>query len=179
MSDITSKILLATQQLGIVAKDRHHIVVTAESCTGGSIAAALTEVAGSSAWFEEGFVTYAASAKVARLDVRPSLIETEGVVSEAVAQAMARGVLARSTSATLSVAVTGVAGPGGGTVKTPVGTVCIGWGERFNESIVTCSRTIYVPGSRATVREATVLVALDGLMELMRFGNPALMPCEY
>ena len=179
MSDITSKILLATQQLGIVSKDRHHIVVTAESCTGGSIAAALTEVAGSSAWFEEGFVTYAASAKVARLDVRPSLIETEGVVSEAVAQAMARGVLARSTSATLSVAVTGVAGPGGGTVKTPVGTVCIGWGERFNESIVTCSRTIYVPGSRATVREATVLVALDGLMELMRFGNPALMPCEY
>ena len=143
------------------------------------IAAAITEVPGSSAWFREGFVTYAAEAKTSLLDVDPKMIEEEGVVSEDVAQAMARGALARCPDSTLAVAVTGVAGPTGGTHLTPVGTVCIGWAERFNEHIVTYVRTIHAHGSRSMVRRATVLTALEGLIELMRFGNPAVMPCEY
>ena len=145
----------------------------------GGIAAAITEVPGSSAWFREGFVTYAAEAKTSLLDVDPKMIEEEGVVSEDVAQAMARGALARCPDSTLAVAVTGVAGPTGGTHLTPVGTVCIGWAERFNEHIVTYVRTIHAHGSRSMVRRATVLTALEGLIELMRFGNPAVMPCEY
>lgn len=179
MPDLQERIALAAERLGVVAKERRHVIVTAESCTGGGIAAAITEVPGSSEWFREGFVTYAAEAKTALLDVDPKMIEEMGVVSQEVAQAMARGALARSSESTLGVAVTGVAGPTGGTPGIPVGTVCIGWAERFNEHIVTYVRTIHVDGSRATVRRATVLTALEGLIELMRFGNPVVMPCEY
>ena len=139
MPDLNERIALAAERLGVVAAERRHVVVTAESCTG--IAAAITEVPGSSAWFREGFVTYAAEAKTSLLDVDPKMIEEEGVVSEDVAQAMARGALARCPDSTLAVAVTGVAGPTGGTHLTPVGTVCIGWAERFNEHIVTYVRT--------------------------------------
>ena len=178
MADLNERIVLAAERLGIVARERRHVIVTAESCTGGAIAAAVTEVPGSSQWFREGFVTYASEAKTSLLDVDPKMIEEAGVVSEDVAQAMARGALARSPDSTLAVAVTGVAGPTGGTVRTPVGTVCIGWAERFNEHIVTYVRTIHAPGSRSTVRRATVLTALEGLIELMRFGNPATMPSE-
>ena len=169
MPDLNERIALAAERLGVVAAERRHVVVTAESCTGGGIAAAITEVPGSSAWFREGFVTYAAEAKTSLLDVDPKMIEEEGVVSEDVAQAMARGALARCPDSTLAVAVTGVAGPTGGTHLTPVGTVYIG----------TYVRTIPAHGSRAMVRRATVLTALEGLIELMRFGNPAVMPCEY
>lgn len=179
MSTLDERILLLAQQLGAVAAERRHTIVTAESCTGGGIAAAITAVPGSSAWFEEGFVTYATSKKTERLGVPAALIEKEGVVSEAVAQAMARGALALSEKATLSVAVTGVAGPGGGTAVTPVGTVCVAWGEKYNGHVVTCSRTIRVPGSRAAVRGETIRMALSGLIEKMGFGNPALMPFEY
>ena len=167
MPDLSERIALAAERLGVVAAERRHVVVTAESCTGGGIAAAITEV------------TYAAEAKTSLLDVDPKMIEEEGVVSEDVAQAMARGALARCPDSTLAVAVTGVAGPTGGTHLTPVGTVCIGWAERFNEHIVTYVRTIHAHGSRSMVRRATVLTALEGLIELMRFGNPAVMPCEY
>ena len=160
MPDLNERIALAAERLGVVAAERRHVVVTAESCTGGGIAAAITEVPGSSAWFREGFVTYAAEAKTSLLDVDPKMIEEEGVVSEDVAQAMARGALARCPDSTLAVAVTGVAGPTGGTHLTPV-------------------RTIHAHGSRSMVRRATVLTALEGLIELMRFGNPAVMPCEY
>ena len=171
MPDLNERIALAAERLGVVAAERRHVVVTAESCTGGGIAAAITEVPGSSAWFREGFVTYAAEAKTSLLDVDPKMIEEEGVVSEDVAQAMARGALARCPDSTLAVAVTGVAGP--------TGVRCIGWAERFNEHIVTYVRTIHAHGSRSMVRRATVLTALEGLIELMRFGNPAVMPCEY
>ena len=160
MPDLNERIALAAERLGVVAAERRHVVVTAESCTGGGIAAAITEVPGSSAWVREGFVTYAAEAKTSLLDVDPKMIEEEGVVSEDVAQAMARGALARCPDSTLAVAVTGVAGPTGGTHLTYV-------------------RTIHAHGSRSMVRRATVLTALEGLIELMRFGNPAVMPCEY
>ena len=179
MSDLERKICDAAVRLGDAARQRNHRIVTAESCTGGAIAAAVTEVPGSSEWFEEGFVTYAVHAKTHTLDVREDLIECCGVVSEPVAQAMARAALAKSTNATVSVAVTGVAGPGGGTPEVPVGTVAVGWAERFNGHIVSCSRTLHIPGSRHIVRRQTVLTALLGLTELMQFGNPSVMPCEY
>ena len=102
MPDLNERIALAAERLGVVAAERRHVVVTAESCTGGGIAAAITEVPGSSAWFREGFVTYAAEAKTSLLDVDPKMIEEEGVVSEDVAQAMARGALARCPDSTLA-----------------------------------------------------------------------------
>ena len=102
MPDLNERIALAAERLGVVAAERRHVVVTAESCTGGGIAAAITEVPGSSAWFREGFVTYAAEAKTSLLDVDPKMIEEEGVVSEDVAQAMARGALARCPDSSTS-----------------------------------------------------------------------------
>lgn len=179
MSTLDDRILLLAEQVGTVATERRHIIVTAESCTGGGIAAALTAIPGSSAWFEEGFITYAAEKKTERLGVSASLIKAAGVVSESVAQAMARGALANSPTATLSVAVTGIAGPTGGSARQPVGTVCIAWGERYNGHVVTCSRTLCIPGSRSVVRGETVRIALVGLIEKIGYGNPAVMPCEY
>lgn len=179
MTGLEERIAQAASDLAAAASERRHRVVTAESCTGGSLAAAMTEIPGSSEWFEGGFVTYTALSKAVYLDVALDMIEREGIVSEPVAQAMARGALACSSRATLAVGITGIAGPGGGTPDVPVGTVAIGWAERFNEHIVTCSRTIHVPGTRRVVRQQAVLTALLGLAELIRFGNPAVMPCEY
>lgn len=178
MENLDAKIALLAEQLGLVAKANHHVVCTAESCTGGAIAAAITEVPGSSAWFEMGCVTYATASKTALLDIDPAFIAEHNVVSEPVAMAMARGMLARSQSSTLAAAVTGLAGPGGGTPERPVGTVCVGWAERFNEHIVCTVRTIHVNGSRRDVRQAAVYTALSGLMALMNHGNPAAMPLE-
>ena len=166
-------------QLGVAASGAHHRIVTAESCTGGLLAGAITEIAGSSEWYEMGFVTYATPTKSRFLGVDPGLIEREGVVSESVAQAMARGALAQFPEATLSVGITGYAGPSGGTATMPTGSVCIGWGYRFNEHIVTISRVIHVPGSRTAVRREAVIVALSGLLELIRHANPAIMPSAY
>ena len=114
------------QQIADLLQQRHWMLATAESCTGGMIAAACTDVAGSSAWFERGFVTYSNEAKTDLLGVDASLIATQGAVSQAVVEAMAAGAVARS-KAQVSVAVTGVAGPGGGTPDKPVGTVWLGW----------------------------------------------------
>ena len=179
MHKLDERIATLAGQLGVAGGAARHRVVTAESCTGGLLAAAITEVAGSSGWFSAGFVTYETSTKTRLIDVDADLIEEKGVVSEAVAQAMARGAIAQFPDATLSVGITGFAGPGGGTELMPVGSVCIGWGFRFNEHIVSTSRVIHVPGERATVRRAAVIVALEGLLELIRFGNPAAMPCEW
>lgn len=179
MNELQHQTALAAELLAGTAQEHGHVVVTAESCTGGIVAGALTEVPGSSAWFDRGFVTYATVSKTDLLDVDPAEIERFGVVSEAVARAMARGALARSR-ATISVALTGVAGPSGGSTETPVGTVCIGWGERTPEGeIITCARTIHVPGSRPTVRWGAARTALQGLIALMGGVNPAKMPCEF
>ena len=176
---LTAKNVIPITAQCTVFAESEVITLVGEGKPMDEIAAAFTEVPGCSAWFREGFVTYAAEAKPSLLDVDPQMLEEEGVVSEDVAQAMARGALARCPDSTLAVAVTGVAGPTGGTHLTPVGTVCIGWAERFNEHIVTYVRTIHAHGSRSMVRRATVLTALEGRNELMRFGNPAVMPCEY
>ena len=140
-------------------------MATAESCTGGLIAAACTELAGSSDWFERGVVSYSNQAKAELLGVPPVLIAQHGAVSEPVALAMARGLLARAPVA-LAVAVTGVAGPGGGSANKPVGTVWLAWAWRTDPGAVQAqAQPALFPGDRAAVRAATVRAALQGLLD--------------
>lgn len=139
------------------------MVVTAESCTGGGIARRLTDVPGSSLWFERGFVTYSNDAKREDLGVPAEVLERSGAVSEETAAAMAAGALARSHGH-ISVAVTGIAGPGGGSEDKPVGTVCFAWGTREGE---TRTARVVFDGNRAQVREQSELMAIQGLLDLM------------
>ena len=140
-------------------KARGLMMATAESCTGGLIAGACTEISGSSEWFERGFVTYSNAAKCELLDVPVALIDQHGAVSEPVARAMAAGALAHSP-AQLAVAVTGVAGPTGGSAEKPVGTVWFGWATP--QGVFTEHQRF--DGDRAAVRQATVQHALAGLL---------------
>ena len=146
-------------QISLRLLKHRHLLATAESCTGGMIAAACTDLSGSSQWFERGFVTYSNEAKAEMLGVPPVLIEQHGAVSEPVARAMADGALAHSR-AQVSLAVTGVAGPTGGTEAKPVGTVWFAWcvgGETHSEMQ-------HFAGDRAAVRAATVRYALQRLL---------------
>lgn len=138
------------------------MVAVAESCTGGLVAAALTEVAGSSAVLDRGFVTYSNAAKQDLLGVSADLIETFGAVSIAVAWAMAQGALARS-AADVAVAITGVAGPGGGSPEKPVGTVVFAKAQRGSDAIVT-DQVLFPDTGRAGVRLQAALTALDLLL---------------
>jgi nicotinamide-nucleotide amidase len=135
-------------------------LATAESCTGGLIAAACTSIAGSSDWFERGVVTYSNEAKTELLGVPAALINRHGAVSEAVAKAMADGAL-QGAGADLAVAVTGIAGPGGATPGKPVGTVWLGLAQR---GVTTTATLLQLDGSRADVREQTVDHALQALL---------------
>jgi nicotinamide-nucleotide amidase len=146
--------------VGSSLRERRLMVVTAESCTGGLVAGALTDIAGSSAWFERGFVTYSNTAKSEMLDVESDLFENHGAVSEEVARAMAEGALLQSR-AQVAIAVTGIAGPSGGTPAKPVGTVCFAW-ARLGEPAD--SETMHFDGDRASVREQSVRHALGGLL---------------
>ena len=146
------------RQLAQTLGARGLMLATAESCTGGLIAGACTDLAGSSAWFERGFVTYSNAAKTELLGVPAALIAEHGAVSEAVVRAMAEGALAHS-AAQLSVAVTGIAGPGGGSAGKPVGTVWIGWCVGGQ----TQAEHQHFNGDRAAVRAQTVARALAGL----------------
>jgi len=139
-------------------------VATAESCTGGWIAKALTDIAGSSQWFTEGFVTYSNEAKVKRLGVLRSVLERDGAVSEATVRAMAIGAL-RRTQAQLAVAVTGIAGPCGAVPGKPVGTVWIGWALRQGNRVRVDVELKHFRGDRESVRRKTVRVALGGLLD--------------
>jgi nicotinamide-nucleotide amidase len=142
-------------------------LATAESCTGGLIAARCTELAGSSRWFERGFVTYSNAAKCELLGVDATLIERHGAVSEAVVRAMALGALAHSP-AQVAIAVTGVAGPDGGSADKPVGTVWLAWATPMG----VISELKRFDGDRAAVRQATVNHALTRLTELIQLENP-------
>ena len=134
-------------------------VTTAESCTGGGIAEAITRIAGSSAWFEAGFVTYSNQQKTRQLDVPQALFTQVGAVSREVVEAMVRGAQAHS-DARFAVAVSGVAGPGGGSPEKPVGTVWLAWGVG-DEVTAECR---HFPGDRDEVRRQTVIAALEGLI---------------
>ena len=140
-------------------------LATAESCTGGLIAATCTAVAGSSDWFERGFVTYSNAAKTEMLGVDPALIAAHGAVSEAVVQAMAQGAVQRAGVA-LGVAVTGIAGPGGATPGKPVGTVWLAVAQRgAGGDVQVRAERLLLPGDRSAVREQTVRQALRRLRE--------------
>lgn len=151
-----------TADLADILQKNNWFMATAESCTGGLIAAACTDLSGSSHWFERGFVTYSNQAKTDMLGVDAGLIERHGAVSEPVVRAMALGAVARS-QAQATVAVTGVAGPGGGSADKPVGTVWFGWTTPFG----TVTEMKCFGGDRAKVRQATVAHALARLAELL------------
>ena len=152
MSDVPQK--LAERLLAL-----HWQMATAESCTGGLISACCTDLAGSSVWFDRGFVTYSNDAKTQMLGVPADSISTHGAVSETVAHAMAVGAVYRS-KAQVSVAVTGVAGPSGGSPEKPVGTVWFGWCIKGLVS----TELQHFEGDRQLIRQATVLHALTGLL---------------
>lgn len=154
--------LLAEKSGGALAR-RKWKLATAESCTGGWIAQAITSVPGSSAWFEAGFVTYSNAAKQRILGVQSSTLETFGAVSEAVVIEMARAALI-SAPADCAIAVSGIAGPGGGSAAKPIGTVCCAWATQATSLV----RTFHFDGSRDAIRRQTVVAALDGLIALLK-----------
>ncbi len=162
----TLTIAQSCAQLAALLSAQQRMLATAESCSGGLIAAACTDLAGSSTWFERGFVTYSNAAKTQMLGVDAQLIATHGAVSEPVARAMAQGALQHSL-AQVSVAVTGVAGPSGGSADKPVGTVWLAWG--LPSGIF--SEVRHFAGDRATVRVATVQHALNRLLTLLKAAH--------
>ncbi len=156
-------------QVGVALKSKGWMITTAESCTGGGIAEAITAVAGCSAWFDRAFVTYSYEAKVEVLGVRQSSLDEYGAVSEQVVQEMARGAL-RHSRAHVAIAVSGIAGPAGGTPEKPVGSVWIAWATRDSidangalNSVVISKRYLF-SGDREAVRQQTVVKALTELL---------------
>ncbi|PHV10784.1 CinA family protein [Chitinimonas sp. BJB300] len=150
------------EQLGRMLAVRHLHVTAGESCTGGGIANAITEIPGSSGWFDMAFVTYSNEAKCRLLGVPEAALAKFGAVSEEVAQAMAFGAL-QSAKADIAVAVSGIAGPSGGTAEKPVGTVCFAWA--FGRQLE--SETRHFAGDRTQVREQTIEHALRGLIQYL------------
>jgi nicotinamide-nucleotide amidase len=155
-------IKLATQ-VGAALKAHGMMLATAESCTGGGVAGAVTEIAGSSAWFDRGFVTYANQAKVEMLGVSPDTLARFGAVSEATVREMVAGALHHS-QAQIALAVSGIAGPGGGTAEKPVGTVWFAWGIKGEVGI---ARLHQLAGNRAEIRAQAVRIALQGILGLL------------
>ena len=150
------------ERLGQFLLARNMFLVTVESCTGGGLAEIITRMPGSSRWFERGFVTYSNDAKQELLGVNPDLLARCGAVSEETVLAMAEGALANS-HAHISVAITGIAGPEGGTPEKPVGTVCIAWAGR--EMAPRSVGTVF-QGDRLQVRRQACLLALQGLIDI-------------
>lgn len=159
---MTDDIIELATKVGHALQAKGLLLATAESCTGGGVAQAITEIAGSSGWFDRGFITYSNASKTALLEVPAALIAQLGAVSEEVAGAMARGALA-SSDAQVAVSTTGIAGPGGAVPGKPVGTVCFGWsrgGQTHTERLV-------LTGDRRAVREQAVIHALAGLLRFI------------
>ncbi|NOR79292.1 MAG: nicotinamide-nucleotide amidohydrolase family protein [Methyloprofundus sp.] len=148
---------LAAENLGNLLNANHSQLVTAESCTGGWLAHCITDIAGSSAWFNRGFITYSNASKVDMLNVQNTTIEEFGAVSAEVATQMLQGALQNSL-ADYALAITGVAGPTGGTVQKPVGTVYIGWQKRAESAIVILE---HFSGDRQEIRRQAVYKALN------------------
>jgi nicotinamide-nucleotide amidase len=151
------------ERVGRALEQRGLMVATAESCTGGWVAEAITMVPGSSAWFERGFVTYTYISKREMLGVRAETLEQHGAVSEPVVQQMVLGALERS-HAQVALAVSGTAGPSGGTPQKPVGTVCFAWGSK---NLAPRSETLHFAGDREAVRRQSVIHALTVLVDTL------------
>jgi nicotinamide-nucleotide amidase len=142
-------------------------IAAAESCTGGLVCASLTELAGSSEWFERGYITYSNQAKEESLGVPASLIESHGAVSEQVAKAMAEGAQVNA-GVNAAISITGIAGPSGGSTEKPVGTVCFGWAiqnDAGENRVIT--RTMHFAGDRQAVREQSCTYVLNELAKLL------------
>nr|WP_246013027.1 CinA family protein [Pigmentiphaga humi] len=152
-------------EVGGFLQSRAWTMASAESCTGGLVAGLVTAVAGSSAWFDRGFVTYTNAAKVAELGVSEATLAAHGAVSEQTAAEMAAGAL-RAADAQVAVSTTGIAGPGGAVPGKPVGMVCFGWAWREAGAVQVRTATHVLPGDRAGVRRAAVEAALRGVLAL-------------
>lgn len=150
------------RMLASLLEERKMFLSTAESCTGGGVASALTELSGASAWFDCGWITYSNESKSALLGVPQSVITTHGAVSEEVAHAMVAGALARS-QADVALSVTGIAGPGGAQPGKPVGTVCFGWGDKGAIHVERC----HFNGNRQEVRSQVIVHALRGVLRFL------------
>ena len=159
----TEQILDLAAQVGRTLQARNWFLSTAESCTGGGVSQAITEIAGSSEWFDCGFVTYSNASKTELLDIPEAEIAQHGTVSEEIAAAMAEGALANS-NADVTVSTTGIAGPGGAVPGKPVGTVCFGWSVGHR----THTERLVFAGDRHAVREQTVIHALQGLLRFLK-----------
>lgn len=157
----------AAQPLGEALRERGWLFACAESCTGGLLAAAMTSAAGSSLWFERGFVTYSNDAKVQVLRVSRDTLERFGAVSEETAMEMAAGTLAAAPQAGFSISTTGIAGPDGGTAGKPVGMVCFGFAQRTADGVVTRADTQVFEGDRGQVRNASVVYALVKALDVL------------
>ena len=153
------------KRLGARLRRANDMLATAESCTGGWAAQVVTSVAGSSAWFERGFVTYSNAAKQELLGVGAETLRAHGAVSEETAREMARGALERSQG-TIAVSITGVAGPAGGTAEKPVGTVCFAWARGGEVR----SETRRFAGDRESIRRQSVILALEGVLRALDGG---------
>ena len=151
------------KELGRVLRQQKVMMTVAESCTGGWIGEAVTAEPGSSRWFDRGFVTYSNIAKREMLGVKAATLARSGAVSEPTARAMAEGALARSRAG-YALAVTGIAGPGGGTPEKPVGTVCFAWAGRQRETL---TQTHHFSGNREAIRRQAVETALRGMLDLV------------
>jgi nicotinamide-nucleotide amidase len=150
-------------QVGTLLKSHGMMLTTAESCTGGGVAEAITEVPGSSAWYERGFVTYSNLSKQQMLGVRDATLKQHGAVSEMTVREMVAGAL-RHSSAQVALSVSGIAGPEGGTPDKPVGTVWFAWGITAGE---THAKRYQLSGNRAEVRNQAVRIALQGVVNLL------------
>ena len=177
MSEETSTAVISWEQLLPLAErfaqdfaQHHHVFATAESCTGGLISGTITAISGSSQWFDRAFVTYTNEAKMQMLDVQAATLEAFGAVSVQTARQMACGALSHS-SADIAVAVTGIAGPTGGTKDKPVGTVCIAVARRGEDGAYAFCH--HFAGDRMAVRLATVQKALEDLLALSAGPVPA------
>jgi nicotinamide-nucleotide amidase len=158
-----TEIEILAKEVGEKLKAKGWMLATAESCTGGWVGQAITSISGSSEWFDCGFITYSNTAKRELLGVKTTTLARHGAVSEATARAMAEGALARG-HADIAVAVTGIAGPGGGTLDKPVGTVCFAWIRKNEEA--TTERRQFV-GDREAIRRQAVAAVLQGIVSLL------------
>lgn len=160
---IEEQIFKLAMQLGKELKQKGIMIATAESCTGGGIAQAITDILGSSAWFDRGFVTYSNTAKLQMLQVNQKSLDKQGAVSKKVAIEMVEGALINS-NADIAVSVTGIAGPAGGTEQKPVGTVYIAW--KIKGEIAKCTKE-NLSGNRSQIRQQTIRLAIKGCLEIM------------
>jgi nicotinamide-nucleotide amidase len=169
MNEIADLIVALSRDLGARLLAQHLTIATAESCTAGGIAYAITQTPGSSQWFDRSFITYSNASKQQMLGVSTAYLRDFGAVSEPVARAMALGALTQS-QAQITVAVTGVAGPQGGTPEKPVGTICFAWAIKRDPSSAPWVRTATrrLSGDRAAVRTQSIVEALEGLIGLLK-----------